>query len=109
MKFIYPGRPPLDGEKNIGFLYKDSWDDWFTYTTTFMLSVIDENGEVHNIGSLKVGEKDLTSGRAAIPEEFDVLSDNFFTLGQDESYYEAIELLPLQNKNALKKHFEILQ
>ncbi|EPC7661062.1 AAA family ATPase [Vibrio cholerae] len=103
MKFIYPGRPPLDGEKNIGFLYKDSWDDWFTYTTTFMLSVIDENGEVHNIGSLKVGEKDLTSGRAAIPEEFDVLPDNFFTLGQDESYYEAIELLPLQNKNALKK------
>ncbi|HAT2489645.1 TPA: ATP-binding protein [Aeromonas hydrophila] len=103
MKFIYPGRQPTPGEKNVAFIYEDSWDDWFTFTTTFTLIVIDQYGEQHNIGSLKIGEIGLTSGRAKIPDEFHTLPDSFFSLGQNESYYEAIEALPTFNKNCLKK------
>ncbi|MGH6765787.1 MAG: hypothetical protein ACREC2_09205 [Bradyrhizobium sp.] len=69
------------------FLLTDNWDDWFKYNTMYTLVVYDEEGERHMIGSVKIGQFEMEEGqrRAAIPRNFDVLDDRFFSLGQDNS------------------------
>ncbi len=87
--------------KGRAFLYVDNWDDWGKFRTQFSLHVADERGDVHHIGSVKIGQKGLKpAGRRspdhrapALPEQFDWLSDSFFSLGQGESYYEALNEL----------------
>lgn len=89
------------GTKSQAFLYTDNWDDWGKYRTQFSLHVADENGEVHNIGSVKIGHRGLMpSGRVSkdhrapeLPERFDELSASYFSLGQGESYYESLNEL----------------
>jgi predicted ATPase len=47
-------------------------------------------GQVHHLGSLKIGQFDWPSGqtRPALPDEFDTLDRKaFFSLGQDADYY----------------------
>ena len=89
------------GTKSKAFLYTDNWDDWGKYRTQFSLHVADEAGEVHHIGSVKIGHKGLmpsgkvsTNHRApALSEKFDALGASYFSLGQGESYYEALNEL----------------
>jgi predicted ATPase len=75
------------------YLVIDSWDDWFRYRTMYNLVYIDKEQTKHFIGNVKIGEVGLESGRPKIPSEFYKLDKNFFSLGQDESYYEALKRL----------------
>jgi len=87
-----------------GYLYVDYWDDSFKYRTQFPLSVVDATGELHHIGAVKFGQKDLNPSRTtelgfrtpALPEVFERLDVDFFSLGQDETYYEALNKLGAQ-------------
>ncbi len=83
-------------------LIEDNWDDWFTYETTYNLYVFspDGNGGWKTIGSVKIGQLDMAEGqrRAAIPEEFDKLENEFFSLGQEDGYYEAAVELGLADQ-----------
>lgn len=85
------------------FLRVDHWDDWSKYRTMFTLFVMDEEGIEHRIGSVKIGQVGLLPagqvqpGQRApsLPEEFDVLEEGFFSLGQGEDYYASLnELSP---------------
>lgn len=90
--------PKLPGH---GYLHVDYWDDWSKYRTQFPLSVVDQNGKEHHIGPVKFGQKGLRPASQAgegqrtpaLPIEFDVLSDDFFSIGQSENYYESLEAL----------------
>ena len=70
----------------------DNWDDWFKYNTMYTLVVYDAEGERHSIGSVKIGQFEMEDGQrwATIPKDFDALDDRFFSLGQDDIYYEAL-------------------
>ena len=89
------------GSKNQAFLFVDNWDDWGKYRTQFSLHVVDETGEAHHIGSVKIGQKGLQpSGRVskghrapALDETFNALDESYFSLGQSESYYESLNEL----------------
>ncbi len=89
------------GSTNQAFLFVDNWDDWGKYRTQFSLHVADEIGEAHHIGSVKIGQKGLQpSGRVSkghrapeLDETFDALDENYFSLGQSESYYESLNEL----------------
>jgi hypothetical protein len=91
-----------DGAQGKAFLVRDNWDDWGKFKTTFNLFVCDYNGIEHDLGSLKIGQFGLlpsgviVKGSRApdIPEEFDALDERFFSLGQSEAYYEALNQLP---------------
>lgn len=91
------------------FLREDNWDDWGKYRTMFQLFVFDSEGGRHDIGEVKIGHFGLLPGsqigtntRApSIDQEFDSLGDNFFSLGQTENYYEALNQLPLDLKEAI--------
>jgi hypothetical protein len=95
--------------RSSAFLKRDRWDDWGKYCTQFFLTFVDDQGNVHDIGNLKIGQQGLrpsnsdaaTPGQSrapAIPDQFEALGQEFFSLGQGEDYYEN-----------LKKHDEVIR
>lgn len=87
-------RVPI-GEPLKAYLVIDNWDDWFKYSTMYFLFVNDAQGTQHSIGGTKIGQFAMEEGqrRAAIPVTFDELDERFFSLGQDDSYYEKLNKL----------------
>lgn len=87
-------RPPADAI-GCAFLLTDNWDDWFKYNTLYQLVVFDGDGTRHDIGGVKIGQfkMEKEQRRPVLPVEFDELGEEFFSLGQDDSYYEDLNNL----------------
>lgn len=81
--------------KNRGLLIIDNWDD-YSYKTQFLLIMFDSSGNEHEIGNVKIGYKEQSQGytNIKISQAFEKLDDNFFSLGQDVSFYKNISILP---------------
>ena len=77
------------------YLIEDDWDDWFKFNTLYSLVVFNNEGERHALGGVKIGQFEMVDEqrRAAIPERFDQLADSFFSLGQDDTYYDDLNKL----------------
>ena len=77
---------------NTGYLWTDQWNDWFIYSTMYSFTYFDSVGKKHEIGQVKIGQFNWQprQQRPDIPEQFERLSDNFFSLGQDIDYYKAL-------------------
>lgn len=77
--------------RNAAFLQPDNWDD-FGYKTLFSLTVFDEQGNKFSVGSVKIGFTGQQEGRTEerLPDHFDALSTDFFSLGQDVDYYRNV-------------------
>ena len=95
MKFIVvptkSKRAPREGYE-VGYLWTDKWDDWATYNTQYYFTYFDRAGQRHEIGSVKIGQFGWKNKqrRPNIPECFEHLSEEFFSLGQDIDYYKAL-------------------
>jgi len=87
----YKDRMPTSG-KDIVFLLTDGWDDLFKFNTMYNVIYCDSSGETRRIGEVKIGEFGMQTDqrRAAIPIEFEELDERFFSLGQDDSYYQNL-------------------
>ena len=86
------------------YLKENNWDDWFTYETLYSLILFDADGVRHTAGGVKVGEFGMADGqrRPNIPSPFSALPEEFFSLGQDASYYETLnELSPEERDEVL--------
>jgi predicted ATPase len=81
---------PRQGGPDGAYLEADNWDD-FGYKTLWTLWVV-TRGEVHEVGGVKIADVEDTS-RPPVPDEFTQLSDGFFSLGQDEDYYDNLNKL----------------
>ena len=79
--------------KNVIYLHKDGWNDWFKYETMFYLSYSDEKGNTVELGSIKIGQIGMEQRTPDLPKTFETLTDSFFTLGQSEDYYENVKKL----------------
>ncbi|KAA0688203.1 AAA family ATPase [Azospirillum brasilense] len=81
--------------KSKAYLLTDNWDDWFKYSTLYTLLVFDAEGERHIIGGVKIGQFRMADEqrRPDIPKRFDQLDERFFSLGQDDSYYDHLNEL----------------
>jgi predicted ATPase len=77
------------------YLLSDNWNDWFKYRTLYSLIYLDEAGGRHSIGGVKIGQFDMRDEQQSpdIPAQFDALDERFFSLGQDDSYYSALNEL----------------
>lgn len=79
----------------------DNWDDWGKFETKYYMRVVDSSGKLKDIGHLKIGRKGLKSSgsissgarRVELDKVFSALGDDFFSLGQSENYYEALNEL----------------
>jgi predicted ATPase len=78
-----------------GILVVDNWDDWFEFSTVYVVLVFDASGHRHDVGSVKIGQFKMRRNqrRPAIPNVFASLDERFFSLGQDDSYYERLNAL----------------
>lgn len=96
MFYILNSRPAeLTQYKSGVILIKDNWDDWFRYETQHYMCYVDSEGTPHEIGNVKIGQKNMVSGQrsAAVPEQFLQLPIDCFSLGQSDFYYERINAL----------------
>ena len=85
--------------KPAAYLIHDNWNDWFKFRTMYTLYVLGTAGAVVRAGSVKIGQFGMTgtTESAALPEIFDGLDSRFFSIGQDEDYYQSInELVDLR-------------
>jgi predicted ATPase len=73
----------------------DDWDDWFEFSTLYHLVVFNEEGIRHDVGAVKIGQFGMLDQqrRPEIQATFDEIGDKFFSLGQDDSYYEELNKL----------------
>lgn len=87
----YRGRLPKEAKDKV-YLLTDGWDDWFKYSTMYVVFYFDNDAEKHRIGEVKIGEFDMDSNqrRPDIPDKFEELEERFFSLGQDDSYYQKL-------------------
>ena len=88
---------------NCGFLIEDDWDDWFTYSTMYTFVVFTEAGSRVDLGSVKIGQFGMIpkQRRPEIPAEFERLSDQFFSLGQSDEYYEQLANMDESTRRAI--------
>ena len=95
--YVFPKNryPSEDWIKKGGtvFLVRDDWNDWYKFVTLFRVHVADIDGQVHSLGSVKIGQFGMTAGSPPVPETFDTLDATFFSLGQDANYYETLQRL----------------
>jgi len=86
------GQKPPDIKRERVYLLSDNWNDWFKYQTQYTLIYVNGDGEHHTIGDVKIGQFGMTrdQGRPNLPSRFEVLDEIFYSLGQDDSYYENL-------------------
>jgi ABC-type molybdenum transport system ATPase subunit/photorepair protein PhrA len=78
-----------------GFLLRSDWDDWFEFSTLFGLYIIDDAGQTHELGNVKIGQFGMLEAQRSpkLPSDFEVLDNSFFSLGQGDDYYEGLRKL----------------
>ncbi|MFD7609870.1 AAA family ATPase [Streptomyces sp. NPDC059828] len=75
----------------VAVLVRDAWDD-FGWRTMFHLWVIDARGR-HEIGPVKIGALGMSLRAETVvqpPEEFTRIPGEYFSVGQDDTYYERL-------------------
>ena len=95
---VHKKRPQSSSVTDHAHLHRDGWDD-FGFKTTYFLTLFDEEGTGHQIGYVKIGQFGMKGGFLELPKEFDELDEDFFSLGQDDSYYVNLKKF---NKNMLE-------
>jgi hypothetical protein len=74
-------------------LSPDDWNDWWEFETLYGVSFFDNDGQLHRLGGVKIGQVEMSGKRPELPTVFSKLSEDFFSLGQDSDYYEDIKNL----------------
>jgi predicted ATPase len=82
--------PPLEARSK-AFLIWDNWND-YSFLTLFWLTYVDDEGKNHDLGTVKIGYFGQVEHERLlkIDESFELLDDRFFSLGQNDSYYENL-------------------
>ncbi|MER7416488.1 AAA family ATPase [Micromonospora peucetia] len=83
--------PPLNA-RSTAFLITDNWNDWYEFRTQYYLIYCDDAGNRLEVGSVKIGQFGMRSDqdRPDLPDAFAQLDERFFSLGQDEGYYQNL-------------------
>lgn len=80
---------------NTVYLITDNWNDWFEFRVLYQMYYKNELDEISYIGPVKFGEVGMLDGQATVnlPNNFDSLSSDFFSMGIETSYYENLNQL----------------
>ncbi|MCZ4101321.1 AAA family ATPase [Streptomyces sp. H39-C1] len=82
---------PVRDDSVDALLVEDAWDD-FGYRTMFTLRLRSSGGWT-DVGTVKIGHVSMDSdeqNRVPLPERFSRLDASYFSVGQDESYYNTL-------------------
>ncbi|MGX8282820.1 hypothetical protein BXO8_17130 [Xanthomonas oryzae pv. oryzae] len=83
------------GLRGCFILREDGWDD-YSFKTMFRLGFCDASGSYIDIGEVKIGYQGQGHGWTSekIPDRFEQLPSDFFSIGQSTDYYENARGLP---------------
>lgn len=84
--------------KDTVYLFNNQRNDGSIYKTFFNVTYYDTEGKQFPIGSVKIGQKGQIEKRPDLPRTFDYLSEDFFSLGANEDYYENLKKAGLRNE-----------
>lgn len=91
---------PETGKLDV-YLKKDNWND-YSFHTFYQIVLFDEDGNKHDLGNIKIANfGQTTENRLELPEEFEGLNEQYFSLGQSVEYYSTIQNLSLELKKLL--------
>jgi predicted ATPase len=81
--------------RNMVYLASSSWDD-YSFKTTFSASLFDDSGNHFALGQVKIGYVGQPHGRTdeKLPDTFEALEPNFFSLGQGVDFYSRMATFP---------------
>lgn len=85
------------------YLIPGNWDD-YSFKTSFSLVYFDSKGQKIDLGSMKIGYVGQQDGwtKDKLGNEFSVLPNDFFSLGQDVAFYKAAyEKMEVAERSAL--------
>lgn len=83
------------------YLKVDNWND-YNYHTLYAIILFDENGTKFDLGYVKIANfGQTTDDRLELPQQFDMLDEQYFSLGQSTEYYETIQSLNEELKISL--------
>jgi len=90
MRFFVNSFVAYQGEPTF-ILRKDGWNDWFKWYTTFNAYAVLRDKTLE-LGIVKIATRGMTNdgGNTELPSSFQALTDDFYSLGQDENYYETL-------------------
>lgn len=99
------GTIPINSS-DIIILILDNWND-FSYYTLFGINYIDSNGNVSEIGSVRIAyfgqQKGRKERKLVKGDTFDHLENNYFSLGTDDSYYDNLNNVSADIKKLILK------
>ena len=77
---------------DVVILRLQNWNDWFKWRTSFYAYYKSPEGQIHEIGAVKIGRLDHGYANSSeyatpLPTSFDRLDNTYVSIGQDESYY----------------------
>lgn len=89
--FVGNQQPPYQGMPTFQ-LVKDNWNDWFKWYTLYAVRAIQSDGSVVELGHTKIARQGMTedNGSTELPAMFEALDTTYFSVGQDENYYETL-------------------
>lgn len=98
MYFRFNFKNKTDSNEDAGDIYLrvDNWND-FSFVTMFHLSLHDEQGTYHDIGTVKIGfigQTTKISTHSKLHDGFQYLGPEFFSLGQETDYYRKLAAVP---------------
>jgi hypothetical protein len=100
---ILPWRTAISsGLRSQAVLFTDNWDDW-TFKTLLHLTYVDPEGGKTDVGQVKIAKFGMGQGKARteLPGTFESLGDDHFSLGQEDSYYEKLNGLGEDVRDAI--------
>ncbi len=103
-KIIERFQSPPYNAKSKAYLVWDNWND-YSYRTLFGLVYMDADSKKNNIGSIKIGfygQKEIET-KLSVGDTFESLGSEYFSLGQSDSYYEALNELGESVRDELLK------
>lgn len=116
LKFVKADILPQVGLDNTVYLMKSSWNDWYYWETKYLLLYSDNQGRYNTIGEVKIGqdrmkpesecvssEEKISYCKPIVDDVSEGFSDDYFSLGQTENYYETLNLLSPGVKKAILK------
>ncbi len=83
------------------YLKVDNWNDYH-YRTLYEIILFDEHGIKYELGHIKIANfGQTTEERIELPQQFEALDNQYFSLGQSVEYYTIVQSLNIELKNLL--------